>query len=413
VNLLIKKKIGDVSGGASIFAGDSPARIHALRRVVGFALLAGIALSSSLWFPLTRSFPRAPLIITPPQSFVPPVEYLLGGLLVVALAALVFTKRTLKYLVATIVLLALLVLLDQTRLQPWVYQYLLLFAVIALYERQSRDEQFVVLTLSVLRLIVASLYVWSGVQKLNYTFGQEVLPQLLAPLQNHLQLTRTQLSVVGIGIALGEIFTGCGLLLKRTRELCVWLAVAIHGSVLMLLIWQGRNSIVWTWNVALVLIVIILFRHSDMSIRRAFAMRGADSTAVSVAQALAVACAVLPVLSFWGFWDAYLSGALYSGNTAVAVVRVEGEGYERLPDAAKRQVFATKKGERMLPLFEWAMSEMNVPPYPEPRVYRQIARQICKLVGDEAQVELIIKETPAIVSGSYKVTRMNCLQLGE
>lgn len=409
----MKKKTGDVAGGACIVADDSPARVHALRRVVGVAMLSGVALSSNLWFPLTRSFPRSPLIVALPQSFVPPVEYLLGGLLVAALAALVFAKRPLKYLVATIVLLTLLVLLDQTRLQPWVYQYLLLLAVIALHERQSRDGQFVVLTLSVLRLIVASLYVWSGVQKLNYTFGQEVLPQLLAPLQNHLQLTQTQLSVVGIGIALAEIFTGCGLLLKRTRGLCVWLALAIHGSVLVLLIWQGRNSVVWAWNVALVLIVFILFRRSDTSIRRAFVGRGANSTSVRVAQALAFVCAVLPVLSFWGCWDAYLSGALYSGNTAVAVVRVEGEVYERLPDAAKRQVFTTKRDERMLPLFEWSMSELNVPPYPEPRVYRHIARQICKLVGDESHVELIVKETPAIVDGSYKVTRMNCPQLGE
>jgi hypothetical protein len=181
----------------------------------------------------------------------------------------------------------------------------------------------------------------------------------------------------------------------------------------MLLVRQERNSVVWAWNVALVLIVLTLFRHGDASIRRAFAVRGASSMSVRVVQVLAVACTVLPVLSFWGFWDAYLSGALYSGNTAVAVVRVEGETYERLPGAAKRQVFETKSGERMLPLFEWAMSELNVPPYPEPRVYRQIARQVCKLAGDESRVELMVKETPAILDGSYKVTRMNCQQLSE
>ena len=54
-----------------------------------------------------------------------------------------------------------------------------------------------------------------------------------------------------------------------------------------------------------------------------------------------------------------------------------------------------------------------VPPYPEPRVYRQIARQVCKLARDESRVELIVKETPAILDGSYKVTRMNCQRLSE
>jgi hypothetical protein len=31
----------------------------------------------------------------------------------------------------------------------------------------------------------------------------------------------------------------------------------------------------------------------------------------------------------------------------------------------------------------------------------------------KTDMELIVKETPAIVDGSYKVTRMNCTQLGE
>jgi hypothetical protein len=68
VNLLTKKKTGDVARGASIFAGDSPARINALRRVVGAAMLSGIALSPNLWFPLTRSFPRASLIVAVARS---------------------------------------------------------------------------------------------------------------------------------------------------------------------------------------------------------------------------------------------------------------------------------------------------------------------------------------------------------
>jgi hypothetical protein len=408
-----KKNTSDVEGGAAPSADNLAARLDALRLVVSASMFAGVVLSLKLWFPSGRSFPRAPLIAALPDNITPMAEYLLGGLLVAALAAQAFAKRREKYLLAVIVSLALLILLDQTRLQPWVYQYLLLFIVIALHERQGRDERRAALNLSAMQLIVASLYFWSGVQKLNYTFSREALPQLLAPLQSHLTLTQTQLSALGAGVAFVEIFTGCGLLFKRTRRLCVWLALATHAAVLTLLIWQSRNSIVWAWNVALALMVVILFRRGDAPFWRTLAKLRAVDTYGRVAQTLALICAVLPVLSFRGWWDMYLSGALYSGNTAVAVVRVDGRVYERLPAAARREVFTTKGGERVLPVFEWAMAELNAPSYPEPRVYRHIARQICKLEGDDSQVELIVKETPAIIDGSYKVTRVSCPQLGE
>jgi hypothetical protein len=399
--------------GAGLLTDNAATRLAAMRTVISIALLSGIMLSLNLWFPTARTFPRAPLLIALPQAIVQPLEYLLSGLLVGALAALVFAKPPIKYLVAAIILLTLLVLLDQMRLQPWVYQYLLLLIVIALHNWQGRDEQSTRLSLSILQLIIATLYFWSGVQKLNYSFGHEVLPQLLAPLQNHLPLTNMQITLLGIGIALVEIFTGCGLLLKPTRKLCVWLALAMHGLVLVLLIGQGRNHVVWAWNAALMLTIPILFWRSETFIRQTFADWRASNRFGRAAQVLAISCAVLPTLSFWGWWDKYLSGALYSGNTAVAVVRVDKPLYEKLPETAKRQVFTTKSGEQMLPVFEWAMAELNVPPYPEPRVHKQIAREICKLAEDKSQVELIIKGSPAILDGSYKVTRMNCSQLEE
>jgi hypothetical protein len=396
-----------------LFSGNTLSRLVAQRFVLGIALLSGILSSLNLWFPTTRSFPRAPLVIALPQGIVTLFEYLLSGLLIAALVALIFAKRPVKYLVAVIVSLILLVLLDQMRLQPWVYQYLLLFIVMALHDRQTPDEQLSRLSLSLLQLIIAILYFWSGVQKLNYSFGHEVLSQLLLPLQNYLPLTQMQISLLGIGIAFIEIFTGWGLLLKQTRKLSLWLALAMHGSVLVLLVAQGRNQIVWAWNAALMLSIVILFWRSETFIRQAFAPWRAGNRYSQAAQILTIICAVLPILSFWGWWDKYLSGALYSGNTAVAVVQVNEEAYEKLSETAKRQVFSTKSGEQMLPLYEWSMSELNVPPYPELRVYKQVARSICKLAENNSRVELIIKGSPAILDGSYKVTRMNCLQLDE
>ncbi|HEU4713170.1 MAG TPA: hypothetical protein VFS76_16480 [Pyrinomonadaceae bacterium] len=381
-------------------------RLGALRRVTSAALLCGIAFSINLWFPISRSLPRAPLLLALPQQVVPAAEYLLSSLLSAAVVALVFAKRPMKYLIVAIVALVVLCLLDQTRLQPWVYQYLAVFVVLALDHRQSRDERSAVLTL--LQLIVASLYFWGGLQKLNYSFSHEVLSQLLTPI---LVLSPSQLSALGVGVATIEIFTGLGLLLKKTRKICIFLALAMHGMILGLLIAQNQNNVVWAWNGALVLMVVVLFWRSDTSIGQVFSYWRAGNTAVRASVIVAALYVVLPVLSFWGWWDLYLSGALYSGNTPVGVVRVAGSVYDRLAPIAKQQVFATSSGERMLPLHEWSMAELNVPPYPEFRVYRQLTREICRSVEDKTHAELIVKTRPAIVDGSYKVVRMDCSTL--
>lgn len=110
----------------------------------------------------------------------------------------------------------------------------------------------------------------------------------------------------------------------------------------------------------------------------------------------------------------YLSGALYSGNTAVAVIKINDEVLESLPQKARENVFQKKSsGERMLPLFEWAIDELNVPIYPELRVFKQLTRKVCDLSKNKSQVKLIIRERPAVFDGSYQVTQMNCVQFKE
>jgi len=398
-----------------LLVGRAPTRLEALRLVTAAALLAGLLLSPNLWFPSARTFPRAPLLPAPPPHLVAALEYILGFLLVAALVALLSGWKARAASAAVVGLLSLYVLLDQTRLQPWVYQYLLLFVIMASHGRRGAGGgESAEAPLAAARLTVAALYFWGGAQKLNHSFGREVLPQLLAPLRDDLGLLGTHLPALGVAAALCEMFAGAGLLFGRTRKLCVWLALAMHALILGLLLAQGRNSVVWAWNAALLLMVPALFWGSDASIWRGLSGRPGADGAGRAARAVAVACSLLPLASFWGWWDMYLSGALYSGNTAAAAVRVEGDIYERLPESARRMVFTAGGGERVLPVFEWAMADLNVPPYPEPRVFRQVARATCRLAGGgRGRAELIVRGRPSALDGRYAVTRLDCAQLGE
>ena len=58
-------------------------------------------------------------------------------------------------------------LLDQTRWQPWVYQYGFLLAALALFSWDSDDIKGREQALNVARLIVATTYIFSGFQKLS------------------------------------------------------------------------------------------------------------------------------------------------------------------------------------------------------------------------------------------------------
>ncbi len=93
----------------------------------------------------------------------------------------------------------------------------------------------------------------------------------------------------------------------------------------------------------------------------------------------------MPLCNFFGWWDANLSGALYSGNTPDARVYVSQEVYTCLSPVAKtstvRRVDATPDDlcpyEVHFPY--WAMAAMKVPHYPADRVAYGLARCLAEL----------------------------------
>lgn len=360
-------------------------------------LLVGIFFSFELWFPLERTFPRAPFVFESPIWF----ERILNAILIISLISAMFFQKEKLFLITTIFSLGLLIFFDQNRLQPWVYQYFLIFTVIILAEKDEEKS------LGLIQVLLAALYFWSGLQKLNFTFLHETLPKLFGNIFPEINLPFV---FIGILIALIEIFTGIGLVFQKTRKFAVFSAIMTHTTILILLIAVNYNQIVWVWNFTLILSVFTAFWKSENSLKETF--QTFNTIKVKSVTAVVAASILLPISSFFGLWDSYLSGTLYSGNVAVGVIRIDSEVFEKLPPNARQSVFQTKTGsEKMLPLVEWSLADLNVPVYPEPRVFRQIATEICKLGENKKQLELIVKERPFFLNGSFKVQRLNCEQL--
>jgi len=367
--------------------------------VVALALGAGLLLALHL-FVSGRSYPRAPVLEAWPLLSFPLDVVVLVGLLG-ALGGVALAPEPRWWAAAAGGLMLILAADDQSRWQPWFFQYGLMIGGLAV-ARDSEDA------LAAWRAVVIALYFWSGVQKLNVTFMTLLFPWLVEPLTNLLPGAMARL--VGAGwmvVPLTEIAVAIGLAVPRLRNAAVVGAITTHVVVLALLGFaHGTNAVVWPWNVAMAAFAVLLFWNEGGSGIDVLVPRRLGAQA-----GVLVLVGVMPLLSFIGYWDAYLSGALYSGNIKAAVIGLPEAAVARLPDAARPHVVRNRAGASVLDIHEWSMAELGVPSYPEDRVFRVVAREVCRRAGDPAGIVLVIFGRPGVLAGHRDITRDDCFAL--
>jgi hypothetical protein len=346
-------------------------RLRLLKVLVCAALLSQLALSPRLWT-AERSFPQIPVLPGLPDL---PFVGVLSGLFALALLLIAALRHPKWPIWAALVLAAVLVIFDTTRLQPWLYQYGLMLVALAAapWKDESPGRNG---ALSLLMLIVAATYFWSGVQKLNPAFASSVFPWFFG---RYSELARPYWIIA----PLLEISIGLALLWPRTRMIGVGGAVCLHLFLLSMLGPLGRNfnPVVWPWNFWMIAIVLALF------------VRNRDSVLVAmktpVGAAVAVLVGVMPALNFFGLWDDNLSASLYSGRTREAFILLTREGEQRLPERVRPYVLGNGFF-RGLEISRWALDDLGVPPYPEVRVYEALARKL-EVPPDEMELKVTRK----------------------
>jgi hypothetical protein len=358
---------------------QSQKRMRLLKLVLSLALLCGFALSRRLWVSTGRFYPNVPAL-----DFLPtirtPLDYALFGAFVVLVSLVTLRARPRIEAVALVALGVALVVFDLSRLQPWVYQYLFLMLALAAYKWREEDA---CATLRACGLVVACVYFWSGVQKLNPQFFAEVVPSLLGPYLARMPASFARLATpLALLIPLIEICAGVMLLTRSLRRVGVVLAITTHAVVLLLFVPLRRNNVIWPWNVAMAALAFIIFWR-DASVFRDFLPRRLLSF-----QTLAlVLFGLMPAFGLFGLWGQYQSAALYSGNVTRAEF-VVGERVARgLPPRVQQKLRPTPEGYR-LDINHWSYAELNVPAYPSERVYRRAAAALCPLAESPSDVRL-------------------------
>ena len=130
---------------------------------------------------------------------------------------------------------------------------------------------------------------------------------------------------------------------------------------------------VWPWNVAMMVFVVVLFGRT----RQVQPWHILWPRRCLVARVALVLFGVMPLFNFFERWDTYLSAALFSGNEPSARVYISQRVYDRLwPEVTTAYVTLRVDAASDDPcpyevdFLRWAMDEMNVPYYPAERVWQ-------------------------------------------
>jgi hypothetical protein len=433
-------------------------RLELLKIAIGIVFTIQILISYPLWLTTEREFPLVPLIGNSTMGSSDFFHWLLflmvlGG----AISSFVWYKQKWTgYFFVGILLVAM--LLDITRLQAWSYQYLLMLIVLMLFSNsviQKRKESilkeapskskskkkantkpaatkliYVKETVETtshplypyfmlsLQLILIFTYLWSGIQKLNIYFANDVFKWLmtsftfLEPLGNY--------SVLGYLVAVVEILLGVGLIFFKSRQITIWATTSFHLIIIILLVKLDWNHVVWAWNVGMIGFNWILFsnkaifktssNHSFKSLRHIFQT---NIRTIAAFKLVMVLFGILPVLNFFGKLDDQLALKMYAGAVSEASFYFNDEDLTCL---ATSQLDQAREGlypeETRIDMDDWAFRELTVPAYGGDWAYKRAGYEFCKCAEEKGLAGIEIfkvnrwdKETEEIIFPCNKLIR--------
>jgi predicted DCC family thiol-disulfide oxidoreductase YuxK len=370
------------------FLFGAASRVFWLKAMVVLVFCVGLVMSPRLWIG-PRTYPPAPALSFLPSSVYPADLFLFGALFVLAGAILVSAKPQ-KFIFLFLGIVVVFCLLDQTRLQPWIYQFGFLLAALALFSWESDDAEGREQALNIARLIVATTYIFSGLQKLNLNFINYDFPWIVEPITNAFPAARGALYALGVAAPFIQVGFGVGLLTRKYRRVSLILAVSMHAFILAMFGPFGHNwnDVVWPWTAAMAGLDLLLFTSKQKFSVRDVLWGHRHPYHVC----MLVLFAILPFLSFFNLWDSLLSSALYSGNLTEATIYANDKGRDSLPASIKAYFVHTAPNTNVLNTQRWAIEDLNVIPYPETRVFKKIAKAVCELSQSPSDFVLLVHE---------------------
>lgn len=331
-----------------------------ITRLIAASWILMKAISLKLWL-TERNYPLVPVVDMPSWLHI----VLLA--LFFMLAAWIFFKPANKILlIAIIATESVSILGDQTRLQPWHYQFICSFFVIAFNADRQKALQAIV-------LITVSTYLFSSIQKMHPGFIHSVWSVHI--LKSFLGLPgyfieHPLVQVAGYMIPLIEFSGAVGLLFKRTVTHAAWLLIGMHIFLLIFLgpLGINYNIVVWPWNLQMIILLWILFIKNQLLLRPAVYKSAANIV-------IAFFWVLMPIAGCFGYWDKFLSSGMYSGRAKIKQFYFEDR--KMIPPNLKKYAFYnSQNASARIVLTDWTMQELKVAAVTEPRVLNSVIKQL-------------------------------------
>ena len=345
-------------------------------------------MSHNLWIQ-NRNFPTIPII----DDFIQLpliVDSSLFYLMIVLLLISTFLKNKI-YLISFFMILFFLLILDQMRWQPWVYIYILvLIPFLIKLEKKSFDS-----ILNYFQLLFIGIYLWSGIHKFNPNFNEYIVEGFARHLFN-ISHTGTLASIKSIGyiFPIFETLAALFLIIPRTRKIGLFGIIIMHFFILIYIspLGMNYNYIILPWNIFMIFASIILFYNSKrvlIILKNTFVHR--------LSTLFILAIMLLPMLNFFNYWDSYLSFSLYSGKIdSYYVLNKDSFSPAQINYDIENYVMTETEGQKQEILYidYWANYELNVPMYPEERLFKKIAKLFCAEESKSSDFIFLITPLP-------------------
>jgi hypothetical protein len=277
-----------------------------------------------------------------------------GSLLVclIAQTRLEFAARA-----SFLIFVTVLVLLDQHRLQPWVYNLVILGVFLGFQERMQAN--------ACLRWITISIYFYSGISKLDYQFANSLGQEIAVAMSNLLKLDTVDWSPehwqgLALSLPVTELLIGILLCFRTARTWSVPMACLFHAALIVVLGPGGlhHKPAVIIWNLFFIAQLIYLFWPAlNPGAGRVSALDGRRP----VATLICLSILLFPATRFVGISDSWPAWELYAPRGS----RVKVELFA-MPASLKR--FATNDQlPAEIDLNRMSLELLNVPVYPQDR----------------------------------------------
>lgn len=386
--------------------------IKSLSQLMAFSFIAEILLSWKLWFPVDREFPMMSAFSWLDFSIGAVGDGILSLALLIALVFIVFNKHRNLAIIMTISCLLVLILEDITRFQPWVYMQGAILILISV-NKKGREKAI----LSGAMLIVALVYIWSGIQKLNLGFLRDTFPWVLSAFGLDFQIESDQtlgtFNYIFVIAPILEFSIGLFLLISKTRKIGIIAGLIMHFFILLSLGPTGHNwnIIVWIWNLSLILFLIQFYSSRE----RINIIEGIKSFRLNYI--ILIFFGLMPALNFIGYWDNTLSGSMYSGTHSNVAFYFDTNSEPELSKFRKAATTVMENNDSDCSISKtwfiyWSVYDIKVPIYPAFRYYKRFGRKLCEKTKTPLKSGVEIT-TRSKFTGDQTITKCSCLELLE